>query len=218
MSAFTFELSKCQFEHVQLRTIANLRNVDDELGVRVAQAMNLDLPSASPAARQVQDLPLSPALRIVGNMKETLRGRSIGIPVHDGSDADEVSAVEQAVEAEGGRSVLIALKIGGVKLSSGNTRKVDGQLAGTPSVFFDAVAIILDEDGARELAIHGSAVQFVMDAFGHLKAIGRSRGAQSLLDNAGIEPDEGITGLGADFINAAQRLYFEREAKVRATP
>ena len=63
VAAFTFELSKCQFEHVQQRTIANLRNVDEQLAARVASAMNVDLPEASPVAVPVRDLPVSPALR-----------------------------------------------------------------------------------------------------------------------------------------------------------
>jgi catalase len=39
-----------------------------------------------------------------------------------------------------------------------------------------------------------AAVQFVMDAFGHLKAIGHTPEAKPLLDKAGIEPDAGVTG------------------------
>jgi len=218
VAAFTFELSKCRFEHVQQRTIANLRNVDEDLAARVAKAMNVDLPEASPAAAPVQDLPASPALRIVGNMKETLAGRAVGILIHDGTDAGELDAVMTAVEAEGGRPVLVALKVGGATLSNGEKRKADGQLAGTPSVIFDAIAVIVNEQGARDLAEHGSAVQFVMDGFAHLKAIGRSAGAGPLLDKAGIAPDEGVTGLGADFVAAAKKRFFDREAKVRAMP
>jgi len=36
-----------------------------------------------------------------------------------------------------------------------------------------------------------------------------------LLDKAGVAPDEGVTGLGKDFIRAAARRFFEREASVR---
>jgi catalase len=57
-----------------------------------------------------------------------------------------------------------------------------------------------------------------MDAFGHLKAIGRSPGAQPLLEKAGIEPDAGVTQLGAAFMAAAKKRFFDREPDVRATP
>jgi catalase len=73
----------------------------------------------------------------------------------------------------------------------------------------------LPEAAASLLARDAAAVQFVMDAFGHLKAIGASKGAQALLDKAGVEPGEGVTGLGEDFIEAAARRFYDREPKLR---
>jgi catalase len=218
VSAFTFELSKCEHAHIPQRMIANLRNVDEDLAARVAKAMNVDLPPASPTAVPVVDMPPSPALRIVGNMKETLEGRVVGILIADGTDAGEVDAVRQSVEAAGGHPFLVAPKVGGAKLSDGKKRKADGQLAGSPSVLFDAVAVLLAKDAATELTKESAAVQFVMDAYGHLKAIGCSAGAQPLIDKAGITADEGVTGLGDAFIAAATKRFFDREPKVRMMP
>jgi len=45
----------------------------------------------------------------------------------------------------------------------------DGQLAGTPSVIFDAVAVILSDEGAKAMSTESAAIDFVRDAFGHLK-------------------------------------------------
>jgi len=39
-----------------------------------------------------------------------------------------------------------------------------------------------------------AAVQFVMDAFGHLKGIGANKAAMPLLEKASVKPDEGATG------------------------
>jgi len=218
VSAFTFELSKVEHAHIQQRMIANLRNVDEDLAARVAKAMNVDLPQASPTAAPVRDMPVSPALRIIGNMKETLDGRKVGVLIADGSYAAQLSAVEAAIKAAGAKVFVIAPKIGGAKLSDGKTRKADGQLAGSPSVLFDAVALVLDEAAAVKLTTEACAVQFVMDAFGHLKAIGASEGARPLMDKAGVEPDEGVTDLGKAFIAAAKLRFFDREPKVRMTP
>lgn len=80
---------------------------------------------------------------------------------------------------------------------------------------FDAVALVLSPEGAQALAKDAAAAQFVMDAFGHLKAIGASDGAKALLDKAGVKADDGVTGLGKDFITAAARRFFEREPQVR---
>ena len=65
------------------------------------------------------------------------------------------------------------------------------------------------------MAKDGAAVQFVMDAFGHLKAIGSTKAAQPLLDKAGIVPDDGVTDLGAAFVKAAALRFYDREPKVR---
>jgi catalase len=74
--------------------------------------------------------------------------------------------------------------------------KADGQLAGTPSVLFDAIALVLTPGTAAKLAEEACAVDFVRDAFGHLKAIGCTQDAGPLLQKAGIQPDAGVTDLG----------------------
>jgi catalase len=111
--------------------------------------------------------------------------------------------------------VIVAPKVGGAKLSDGSVRKADGQLAGSPSQIFDAVAIVLSDDGCAALLKEAAAVQFVMDAFGHLKAIGHSDAAKPLLDKAGVAPDAGVTGLGKPFVAAAARRFYDREPNVR---
>jgi catalase len=60
-----------------------------------------------------------------------------------------------------------------------------------------------------------AAVQFVMDAFGHLKAPGHTPDAKPLLDKAGVQPDAGVTDLGAGFLAAAAKRFWDREPKVR---
>jgi catalase len=216
-SAIVFELSKVTLAHVRTRMLSNLVNVDAALANRVAAGLGIAVPKASPAAAKPIDLELSPALRIIeGPMQfKTLEGRSVGILIADGSDAAEIDAVVKAVAAAKGHSVLVAPKVGGVKLKGGKVRAADGQLAGTPSIVFDAVALVLSAESAQALTKDAAAVQFVMDAFGHLKAIGASEGARPLLEKAGVEPDDGVTGLGKSFIAAASRRFFDREAKLR---
>jgi catalase len=214
-SSFVFELSKVGLAQVQPRLVANLRNVDEELAQRVADGLGIDLPEKAEAARAPVDMEPSPALSIQKNMKATLQGRAVGILIADGSDADEIASVKQAVTEAGGKPVLVAPKVGGAKLSDGTVQKADGQLAGSPSQIFDAVAIILSEDGTKALLKEGAAVQFVMDAFGHLKAIGASTAAKPLLDKAGVEADAGITDLSDAFVEAAARRFYDREDGVR---
>ena len=215
-SAFVFELSKVSFEHVRLQMLANLRNVDEGLAQRVADGLAMDLPAAAPVAAPVLDMAPSPALRIIRGPleKHTLEGRTVGILFADGTDAGALKALKESVKQAGGHPLLIAPKVGAVPLSDGSTVKADAQLFGQPSATVDACAVILSEAACGKLVKEGAAVQWVMDAFGHLKALGHNAAAKPLLDKAGVEPDEGVTDL-AGFVEAAKRRYWSREAKVR---
>jgi catalase len=214
-SSFVFELSKVGLDQVQPRMIANLRNVDNELAKRVADGLGIDLPEKTKAARKPIEMEPSPALSLQRNMKQTIEGRAIGILYADGSDGKEIHKLMDAVRNASCKPVLIAPKIGGAKLADGGMLKANGQLAGTPSQTVDAIALVVSEEGARALLKDASAIQFVMDAFGHLKAIGASAAAQPLLDKAGVKPDSGVTGLGDDFLAAAAKRFWDREAKIR---
>jgi catalase len=214
-SSFTFELSKVQLEQVAPRMVGNLLNVDEELARRVADGIGMALPKKNPARAKILEMKPSPALSIHKNMKSTLQGRMVGILIADGSDSSKVSAVQKAVAKDGGKCMIVAPKLGGAKMKGGKTLKADGQLLGTPSQLFDAVAIVLSEEGCEALTKEGAAVQFVMDAFGHLKAIGATEAAGPLLDKAGVKPDGGVTGLGEAFVQAARRRFWDREPNVR---
>jgi catalase len=212
-SAFVFELSKVELDHIRKRVIGQLRNIDEELAKRVAAGLGIDVPEAIPAARKPVDLPVSDALSIQKNWNATLEGRKVGILFTEGSDKAELDATIAAVKAAGGTPFTVSPKVAGTKLNGGEV-KADGQLAGSPSVLFDAVALVLNEDGAKKLAKEGAAVAFVMDAFGHLKAIGHSAGAKPLLDRAGVEPDEGVVDLKS-LPKAAALRYWAREPNLR---
>ncbi|MCE4226204.1 catalase [Methylobacterium sp. C25] len=215
-SAFVFELSKVSLEHVRLATMANLRNVDEALAKRVADGLAMDLPDASPTSAPVIDMEPSPALRVIRGPleKHTLEGRTVGILLADGSDAEDLQKLRDAVKKAGGLSITIAPKVGAVPLSDGTKLKADAQLFGQPSVTVDACAVLLAAEACAKLVKEGAAVQWVMDAFGHLKAIGHNPGAQALLDKAGVEPDDGVVALDA-FVTAATKRYWDRESKVR---
>jgi catalase len=216
-SALVFELSKVDLEAIRKRMLGNLVNVDADLAARVAAGLNMKTPKATAAAAPVQDLELSPALRIVRGARElhTLKGRTVGVLVADGSDAKLVDKLVGWIGKAEGRVKIIAPKVGGAKMSDGSLLKADAQLAGCPSVMVDAVAIALSDEGCALLLNEAAAIQFVMDAFGHLKAIGATQAAQPLLDKAGVQSDEGVTALDKGFVNAATRRYWDREPKVR---
>jgi len=217
-SAIVFELSKVSLDHVRERMMGNLRNVDEALAKRVADGLGVPLPKKTAAAADPIDLPPSPALRIIGKYPDSLKGRKIGILIADGSDGETIKALQDAAKAAGADVEIIAPKVGGAKLKDGSTLKADHQLAGAPSVLFDAVALILSEQGCQTLLGEGAAVDFAKDAFGHLKAIGHTPQAQPLLDKAGVQPDAGVVDLSQDvkaFMQPAATRQWDREPKVR---
>jgi catalase len=217
-SALVFELSKVNHIHVRQAMVAHLRNIEEDLAKRVADGLALDkLPGAAPAAAPVQDLEPSPALQIIGKMKDTLEGRAIGILVADGSDGAVINEIRKAATDAGANVKIVAPKVGGAKLADGSMLEADGQLAGTPSVMFDAIAVILSSEGAKLLTRESAAIDFVHNAFGHLKAIVVDKGGQALLQKANIDSDKGVVGIDdiAGFIAAAKTRQWDREPSVR---
>jgi catalase len=216
-SAITFELSKVATPRVREAVVGHLRHIDPDLAQRVANGLGLPaLPPAPPAAVAPVDVPLSPALQIIGRMKDTLEGRAVGILVDEGSDANTVKALRKAATDAGAAVKLVAPKVG-VTFSDGKPVSADGQLAGTPSVIFDAVAIVLSEEAGKRLAKNASAVDFGRDAFGHLKAIAVDAGGQLVLKAGNVAKDAGVVDASDTkaFIKAAKTRQWDREPKVR---
>ena len=172
-----FELSKVEHVHVREAMVGHLRHIEEDLASRVAAGLSFDkMPDAPVAAAPVQELEPSHALQIIGKMKDTLMGRAIGILIADGSDGAVIKRIKKASTDAGATVKIVAPKVGGAKLADGSMLPADGQLAGTPSVLFDAVAVILSDEGAKALSVESAAIDFVRDAFGHLKAIAADKG------------------------------------------
>ncbi|MEO5866000.1 MAG: catalase, partial [Sphingomonas sp.] len=215
-SSFVFELSKVGLlDQVPPRMVANLRNVDEDFAKRVADGLGISLPKKSKSAREPVDMQPSDALSIHKKMKATLEGRAVGILIADGTDGAALKALVASITKAKGKAVIVAPKVGGAELSDGTMQKADGQLMGYPSQIFDAVALVLSEAAGAMLAKEGAAVQFAMDAFGHLKAIGATTGAKPLLDKAGVTPGDGITSLDGAFVKAASQRFYAREPDLR---
>ena len=123
---------------------------------------------------------------------------------------------------EGAELAVVAVKIGGVAPKSGSRIVADMALSGAPSVFFDAVAILASEEGVKPLLKNAAAIDWVRDAFGHLKVIGHTAATQALFAKAGVadDLDEGVIELNSAasmkrFIEAAKRQrVWEREPRI----
>lgn len=214
VGALVFELSKLTMPHIRLRVLANLRNVDEAMAARVADGLGVPLPEASPAAAPVLDMETSAGLRLIEKYPATLEGRCIAILVSDGADGEIVENMRKAVVGAGADCKIVAKKIAGAKLKKGKILAADAQLAGAPSVLFDAVCIVASSDGSRMLADDPDAVDWVATAFRHLKAIGHTPAAAALLEKARVDVDEGVVDISKSssaFIDRAATRQWARE-------
>ena len=223
--ALTFELSKCENPAIRERMVSHLLNVDETLGAAVADKLGIrDLPEPADAAVPPRDdLPASPALSIIENGPESFAGRKVGVLVSPGADAALLKELRAAIESEGAVLEIVAPKVGGVEAADGSWIEAGHMIDGGPSVLFDAVALLLSEDGAERLAGEAAARDFVADAFAHCKFIAFTPDAVALLRKAGVDPqaDEGMIALGepgavAAFIESCRKLrLWSREMAVK---
>jgi catalase len=224
-SAFAFELGKVETMAIRTRMLGHLMLTDLDLGTTVETALGMEgkADKITPA-RQPIDVDPSPALSMIKKAPNTLQGRRVGVLVSDGVPAALLKGLVTAIEEEGAKTAIIAPKIGGVTDDGGKPLVAQHALSAAPSVFFDAVVLALSEDGAAQLATEAAAIDFVRDAFGHLKIIGHTAGAAALLKAASVadQADDGVvvlrgSGDAKSFIVAAKRhRVWDREPKLRS--
>jgi catalase len=223
--ALTFELSKCETPAIRERMVAHLLQIDETLGAAVADKLGVTkLPKPADAAVAPRDdLPASPALSIIENGPQSFAGRKVGVLVSNGADGDMLKMLQQAIEDEGAMMEVVAPKVGGVEAADGELIAAKHMVDGGPSVLFDAVAIVVSEEGAEMLAGEAAARDFVADAFAHCKFIAFDPAAAPLLAKAGVatDADEGLIPLeGAEavetFIASCRKLrLWAREQAVK---
>ena len=234
VSAFAFELAKVEIVDIRRRMLEHLTIVDAALGGGVAEALGLEAPAkggggpasaVKPAVPPV-DAKESPALSILKKAKPTLMGRKVALLMTDGVDGDAIGRWRAALAREGARLVLVAPKIGGVAVGhpkgKGARLPADHALSGAPSVLFDAVLVAGGKAGLDALSKEAAGVDWLRDAFGHLKVIGHVKEAESLLATAGAKADRGMVevslagGIGAFIAAAKEGRVWEREPSLRS--
>jgi catalase len=219
VNAFSFELSKVETIAIRTRMLGHLTLIEPELHNRVAAAMGMQgVADAIRPAVPPRDLPPSPALSMLGKAPATLRGRTVGVLVGDGFDAEVVAQLTLAVEKEQAIVELVALKIGGARAANGAIVPAQHIVGGGPSVIFDAVAVVTGAAGVADLIAAPAAISWISDAFHHCKVIGAVSEAGPLFDAARVAAGEGVVDLAGGkaipaFIAAAkQGRVWTREA------
>lgn len=221
-NAFTFELGKVKTPAIRARVVSQLLHVDEAFARQVAQQLRLEpMPKPAPSKKPGRiDLPLSPALSILGNPPSSVAGRKLGVLATDGFDEALIKAARKEAKAAGVMLELIAPKIGGVTCDKGDLHPADEKIDGAPSVLYDFVMLVGSKEGFESILTHAPALDFVRDAWAHCKFIAHDDSAESLLAAAGLEPqaDEAVRKIASakdvkTFLSACEALrHWPRES------
>jgi catalase len=222
-SALAFELARVEVKPIRQKMLGHLENIDTALHDTVADALGMSgqTESVKPAIAP-RDLPASPSLSLIAKDPGTLRGRKAGILLTDGFDTPLLASIQAAFKKEKARVALIAPKIGGATGNDGQHVDADFTVSGGPSFFFDTVVLLPSAEGCQALLKEAAAVNWVRDAFAHLKVIGYVDAARPLLDAASVNPDEGVLPLAgkkelAAWLQTARKgRRWEREPALRS--
>ncbi|HEY4203262.1 MAG TPA: catalase [Devosiaceae bacterium] len=189
--ALVFELSKCEVLAIRERMVSHLLNIDMDLAQTVADGLGLAaLPAAAtPAAPPRMDLPPSDPLSILKNPPTSFKGRKLGVLITDGVDISLVKALQRAIDDEGAIMELVAPVVGGVTASDGTLLSAHHQIDGSPSVLFDAVAVLAAEEGVLGLQKLPPARDFITDAYAHYKFVGFTQPSTKLFTKVGLPED-----------------------------
>ena len=222
VSAFAFELSKVETKAVRSRMLGHLTHTDPQLSDAVATALGMigkgdDIKTAMPP----RDLANSPTLSLIAKAPKTLEGRKVGVLLTDGFSAAALAQLRSSAKAAKAGLLVIASKVGGARDNDGKLVEADLPLSAAPSVFFDCVVVLATAPGAEDLSRQAAAVDWVRDAFGHLKIIGRNAEAEVLFEKAGVKPDGGVLDISGDdsistfFTTAKAGRLWSREPTLR---
>jgi catalase len=225
ISALAFELGKVETQAIRTRILGHLMIVDDELGAGVETALGMvgEADTITPASGPIE-MNLSPSMSLIKKAQPTLMGRKIAALVTDGVDESLLNSLRAAVEKKGAMLAIVAPKIEGVTTAKGTKLSADHALSSAPSIFFDAVALLSSAEGAAILVEGATAIDWLRDAFGHLKVIGHNEHVAPFFEKAAIpfDADEGVVDLNNkagldDFIAAAmQHRIWDRESGLRS--
>ncbi|QDV07968.1 Catalase C [Planctomycetes bacterium Poly30] len=225
IGGFSFELGKVQRQEIRERMVGHLMVVDPDLAKSVAEKLGLEgkIRPARPAV-EPRDIEPSPALSQYRAVKGDLGGKKVGVLVTDGAPSRLFRALKKAVKAAGGQLATVAVRPAPVALDDGTSLEVDHFLAGAPSAVFDAVVLIPGPDEVEELLSLSASVDWVRDAFAHLKVIGYTPEIVTILERANIErfaaEDDGLVELSNKAVKtfveeASQHRCWDREPAVR---
>jgi catalase len=189
-NAFRFELSKVTVPAIRERMVASLRNASEELAMKVADGLGMELPPPLPLALpdpQPPEVTKSPALSLLARPGDgSIKGRKVALLVAPGVEAEAIERLQAALAERGAVGRLVGLRIGPVPTASGDTIDADASLENEPGFLFDGLVLPDGDEAVAALAQDGHAAEFIRDQFRHCKTILVLGASRLLLTHAGL--------------------------------
>lgn len=228
-AAYSFELGKCNHEHIKSRMLWLIKQINSELAKKVAANLGMEIPKdierpinqAIGADANVKDfqpgkaknyLDKSPALSQSNTKFDSIATRHIAVLVADGFSMKHFKAMKNRLEKANAVIKIIAPHGGFITCDSDMKHAVDASIATTESVLYDAVYIPGGKDSVNGIRKEKKFIKFVNEAFKHCKPIAVDGEGADFLDDtyiADYKDDEAI------LINMKPNEFVETIAKHR---
>lgn len=227
--AYSFELGKCNHDHIKNRMLWIIAQIDSDLAEEVGDNLGMQVPKSiekpinqaigadadvkahQPGKKQVY-LKESPKLSQAHTVFESIATRQIAFLVADGFAMKGFKAMKKALEKENAVVKLIAPHGGTVTCDSGMEHKVDASLMTTESVLYDAVYIPGGQKAIDSLGKNPKCIKFINEAFKHCKSIAFEQEGKELLEKSAFENAKDDKAL---FVNQKPKDFIAAIAKHR---
>ncbi|MET7030451.1 catalase [Sediminicola luteus] len=203
MNAYSFELGKCNHEHIKSRMLWLIAQIDDSLAKEVADNLGMKVPDdierpinqAIGANANVEDhqpkekkiyLEESPELSQANTKFDTIATRQIAFLVANGFNLKAFNTMKKALEAENAMVKLIAPFGGTVVCDEKKEHKVNASIMTTESVLFDAIYVPGGKKSVDALLSKSKFIKFINEAFKHCKAIAVDDEGEDVLDASAV--------------------------------
>ena len=197
--AYTFELGKCNHDHIKERMLWLIDQIDNDLASQVAKGLGLEIPKTieqpinqaigadaevekqQPPKKKIY-LKKAPTLSQANTKFESIQSRQVAVLVADGFSMKNFKKMADVLEQEGAVIKLIAPHGGHVICDQNMKHKVDASIMTTESVLFDALYIPGGIESIEKLKTEAKFIKFINEAFMHCKALAADEQGESLLD------------------------------------
>ncbi|SDB35130.1 catalase [Flavobacteriaceae bacterium MAR_2010_188] len=227
--AYSFELGKCEHEHIKSRMLWLIKQLDETLAKKVAENLGMSIPKdidrpinqaigadadvakhQPPKAKNYLDK--SPALSQANTKFDSIATRQIAFLAGEGFNHEDFSKMRKALEKENAVVKLVAPHGGMVKCGNGNDHKVDAAISTTESVLFDAVYIPGGKKSIDAISKVSKYMKFVNEAFKHCKAIAVDNEGEMFLDKTYVKEHKDDKAI---LVNKSPKQFIDAIAKHR---